>query len=280
MEFGKVIQRVVTEIVIGVIVASILIVAGINYIMVAIIAIFTVFVLYATRKRERFSSLIRIIDHRHTHIFRELTIEMFDVEWKALIGNLYPNHPDYSTHVEGPFCPNCKNEMKLKSGIWECVPCKTEYERPKKLGYEAKEVVRRHVEFLVRRRELPTRPQIITPNVISTSVKISPGKYKKIPIPINIEGKTNAKFRGNFSAQGGFGDDVKFYVFDKQNFIKWQRGHKNTPLDKSGKIHTYDFEFPINASGTYYLVFDNKFSIVSDKIVDAIADILHESGVQ
>ncbi len=89
--------------------------------------------------------------------------------------------------------------------------------------------------------------------------------YFKLDAP---PGATNVSLRGNFTASGGSGNDIEAYVLSEADFVNWQNGHPSNTYYNSGKvtIGNISVSLPANA-GTYYLVFNNKFSLLSPKSV-------------
>lgn len=89
--------------------------------------------------------------------------------------------------------------------------------------------------------------------------------YYKLDAP---PGATNVAFQGNFTASGGSGNDIEVYVMSEADFVNWQNGHAAKTYYNSGKVTVGNITVNLPAdAGTYYLVFNNKFSLLSSKSV-------------
>ncbi len=87
-------------------------------------------------------------------------------------------------------------------------------------------------------------------------------------------GATNVVVSGQFSATGGSANDVEVFVLTDDAFAAWQGGYSTNMYYDSGRVT----QSSINAAlppgaGTYYLVFNNKFSLRAAKAVEAVATL-------
>ena len=89
--------------------------------------------------------------------------------------------------------------------------------------------------------------------------------YFKLDVP---SGATSVLLHGNFTASGGVGNDVEVFVLPENDFVNWLNRHAAKTFYNSGKVTvgTFDVNLPSDA-GTYYLVFNNKFSLLTQKTV-------------
>jgi hypothetical protein len=89
--------------------------------------------------------------------------------------------------------------------------------------------------------------------------------YFKLDVP---SGATSVLLHGNFTASGGVGNDVEVLLLPENDFVNWKNGHAAKTYYNSGKVTvgTLNVTLPTDA-GTYYLVFNNKFSLLSLKTV-------------
>jgi hypothetical protein len=87
----------------------------------------------------------------------------------------------------------------------------------------------------------------------------------KLTVPADASYVT---LQGHFAATGGSGNDVEVYMLPEDGFTNWENIHSATPLYSSGRVtqDTLNVALPPDA-GTYYLVFSNKFSLVTPKAV-------------
>jgi hypothetical protein len=97
----------------------------------------------------------------------------------------------------------------------------------------------------------------------SLTVNAMSSAYFKLDVP---QGATSVQLHGNFTASGGMGNDIEVFVLPEADFVNWQNGHNAKTFYNSGKVTvgTLNVNLPAEA-GTYYLVFNNKFSLLSQK---------------
>jgi hypothetical protein len=100
----------------------------------------------------------------------------------------------------------------------------------------------------------------------SSSISIPPGSYYYIMLYLS---SFSSKFflTISFKASGGAGNDIRCYVIDRTNFINWENGHQVYAIYDSGKVTAAYDTIYLKGSGTYYIVFDNTFSVFSSKTV-------------
>ena len=90
--------------------------------------------------------------------------------------------------------------------------------------------------------------------------------YFKLEVPA---GATSVHLDGNFTASGGTGNDIEVFVLPEDDFVNWQNRHAARTYYKSGKVTVGKFSVTLPSdAGTYYLVLDNRFSLLSKKEVE------------
>jgi hypothetical protein len=77
----------------------------------------------------------------------------------------------------------------------------------------------------------------------------------------------SARIVGRFEASGGGGNDIQAIIASSDDFENWNNGHAAHFLYQTGKTTVSTINIPIDHAGTYYLAFNNKFSLLSNKIV-------------
>jgi len=77
----------------------------------------------------------------------------------------------------------------------------------------------------------------------------------------------NCVLKGTFRAFGGSGNDIRVLLLDEPNYQNFWNGHPAKSLYDSGVLTTAEFEVPVAESSTYHVVFDNTFSLFTDKAV-------------
>jgi predicted nucleic acid-binding Zn ribbon protein len=86
----------------------------------------------------------------------------------------------------------------------------------------------------------------------------------KFMIPV---GAIDPVLQGHFDATGGAGNDVEVWLMNDDQYVNWQNRHSVTPIYSSGRVTQGTVNIPLPQPGTYYLVFNNRFSLVSPKAV-------------
>lgn len=116
-------------------------------------------------------------------------------------------------------------------------------------------------------RQIVAQPRTLTLSSGEFAVNATEYRYTRFVVP---EGATAVHIEGTFSASGGFGNDVETYIFSNDDFVNWQNLHSARTFYNSGKVTqgTLDVTLPATG-GTYYLVFNNRFSLLSAKTVQS-----------
>ncbi len=97
--------------------------------------------------------------------------------------------------------------------------------------------------------------------------------YFKLQVPAKA---SSVEFHGNFTASGGAGNMVEAFLFSADGYENWQRQQYANPLYRSGRVSMdqMDAELP-SGPGTYYLVFNNKFSELTPKTIHVQAKLTY-----
>jgi predicted nucleic acid-binding Zn ribbon protein len=90
--------------------------------------------------------------------------------------------------------------------------------------------------------------------------------YTQFAVP---PGATNVSVTGRFTASGGLGNDIEAYILTSDGFVNFQNGHQATTYYQSGRVTQGSINANLPAGATYYLVFNNNFSLLSAKAVQA-----------
>jgi hypothetical protein len=125
-------------------------------------------------------------------------------------------------------------------------------------------------------REMPIVPQVepvrppkpVMPQGVSVVDKTFPvGARQFVYYTIPLSAATT-HLTGHFTAQGG-ANDIEVFVFDQDGFTNFSNKHSAKTFYSSGGYVTtgsIDLQLP---SGTYYVVFNNSDSILTNKVVTA-----------
>jgi len=87
--------------------------------------------------------------------------------------------------------------------------------------------------------------------------------YYNFTVP---SGASTIMVDGNFMVSDG---SIKVYIVNDVNFTSWQNGQNPSTYYNSGELTAGNFTVTLHSGGTYYLVYDNTFSLNSQKNVDA-----------
>jgi len=102
--------------------------------------------------------------------------------------------------------------------------------------------------------------------VIDREMTVIRGDFKEVHYLVPETARIS-RLQGSFTCKGGFYDDISFYVFTKDQYVRWYSHYPYKSLFKLEKKKEGKFEIPAVGGETYYFVFDNFFSTVSNKQV-------------
>jgi hypothetical protein len=102
--------------------------------------------------------------------------------------------------------------------------------------------------------------------IIDRELTVVRGDYKEVHylIPDN---SAPSKLRGSFTCRGGMNDDVNFLILTKDQYVRWYSHYSHKPILRLEKKKEGKFEIDARPGETYYFVFDNFISSVSNKQV-------------
>lgn len=103
-------------------------------------------------------------------------------------------------------------------------------------------------------------------SIIDKELTVIRGDYKEVHYLVP-ENSNPPDLQGSFSAKGGLNDDISFLAFTKDQYVRWYSNYPNKPIVKFEKKKEGKFRFGTVPGETYYFVFDNFFSTVSNKQV-------------
>ncbi len=97
--------------------------------------------------------------------------------------------------------------------------------------------------------------------------------FFKLEVPAKA---SSVEFHGNFTASGGAGNMIEAFLFSENGYESWQRQQYASPFYRSGRVSMdqMDAELP-SGPGTYYLVFNNKFSELTPKTIHVEAKLTY-----
>jgi hypothetical protein len=124
-------------------------------------------------------------------------------------------------------------------------------------------------------RPAPQIPDAPPVNIVSNgmSLKVPAGEYQSYSFRV----ANRAIVTGRFQAYGGPQNDIEAYILDNDGFINWTNDHGSPAYYNSGRLTVGNISTPLSA-GTYYLVFNNRYSRFDDKNVDANIQLRTDAG--
>jgi hypothetical protein len=111
-----------------------------------------------------------------------------------------------------------------------------------------------------------------TDTIIDSAFTVSAisSRFYRFEIP---PGATGIRVEGHFVATGGTGNDIQALVLSEDDFVNWQNGHPASAYYDSGKVTQSTITATLPGPGVYYLVFNNTFSLITPKAVQARAAV-------
>lgn len=114
-------------------------------------------------------------------------------------------------------------------------------------------------------RQLVAQPRTEVLSNAEFALSAAQYRYIRFEVPQNAG---TVRVEGRFSASGGAGNDVEAYIFANDDFVNWQNRHRVRTFYNSGRVTQGTLEVTLPPiAGTYYLVFNNNFSLLSAKTV-------------
>ncbi len=116
----------------------------------------------------------------------------------------------------------------------------------------------------------------VTTTVFSGSAAVNPNSYYYISFSVP-SGAIDVALTGSLTAAGGSGNDVKVYVVDYSDFVNYENGHSFSAYYSTGQETAFNVNVGLpSGAGTYYVIFDNTFSIFSSKTVTGTLTLTYE----
>lgn len=109
-------------------------------------------------------------------------------------------------------------------------------------------------------------PAIAEETIIDRELTVLRGDYKEVHYLIPDKNGPS-KLQGSFTCRGGMNDDVNFLILTKDQYVRWYSNYSHKPILRLEKKKEGKFEIDARPGETYYFVFDNFISSVSNKQV-------------
>ena len=108
-------------------------------------------------------------------------------------------------------------------------------------------------------------------SIVNGSFIVGPRNFKPYKIEV-APGSVNPRLEGTFNASGA-NNDIEVFLLEQSQFQNWEQRNKFTAAYQSGRVTSDKLQVPLSPQGgTYYVVFSNRFSMLSNKAV--VADII------
>jgi hypothetical protein len=105
------------------------------------------------------------------------------------------------------------------------------------------------------------------------TIPASNASYYRLSVP---QEASNVRVEGRFVATGGAGNDLEVYLLDEDGFSNWQNGHATRTFYNSGRATVGDLDAILpDGAGTYYLVLNNRFSLLTPKAAELNAALTY-----
>lgn len=199
------------------------------------------------------------------------------------------------------FCTQCRTELPEGSQFCsKCGQALTGASKPETSAFKAGRAVGRRTfptivlvglgiilllvfaRILVHRNTMPLLKQMATVRVppqpreetiTNTAFTVKANGYLYYRFTVAPDA-ANVWVDGNFSASGGSGNDIEVYLMDEDAFVNWQNNHPVRTFYNSGRLTQGKIYAGLPPrAGTYYLVFNNNFSLITPKAVQASATL-------
>jgi hypothetical protein len=112
----------------------------------------------------------------------------------------------------------------------------------------------------------PAAATAIVPGGVT--VPVAAGKFQSFSFRV----ADRAVVIGRFQARGGPGNDIEAYILDYDGFVNWSNNHSAPAYYNSGRLTVGTIKTLLSA-GTYYLVFNNRYSPVDAKTVEVSVEM-------
>jgi hypothetical protein len=105
-------------------------------------------------------------------------------------------------------------------------------------------------------KDLAAPPQALTPATFTIGAESKQFQFRS----------SGQHVFGHFKAEGGSRNDIRVSIFDEDGFANWQNRRTARTYYDSGKVTAGKIDVRLKP-GTYYLVFENSFSGLSNKAI-------------
>jgi hypothetical protein len=105
-------------------------------------------------------------------------------------------------------------------------------------------------------KDLAAPPEALTPSTFTISAESKQFQFRS----------SGQHVFGHFKVEGVSRSDIRVFIFDEDGLANWRNGRTVRMYYDSGKVTVGKIDVRLKP-GTYYLVFDNSFSGLSNKAI-------------
>jgi hypothetical protein len=105
----------------------------------------------------------------------------------------------------------------------------------------------------------------VSQKVLNGQIIVKSGGFIQYRIQITPDMR-DPHLSGRFNASGGSGNDIEVVLASEDEFTNWINGHQAKVYYSGGKKTTDHFDVRLDP-GAYILAFNNKFSLLTDKMI-------------
>ena len=117
--------------------------------------------------------------------------------------------------------------------------------------------------------------QAITEPIVNGSFVVGPRTFTPYKFVVTT-GMSNPRLEGTLSAQGAR-NDIEVTVLDEAQFANWQNRDGFKATYESGRVTDTTLNVQLSETpATYYVVFSNRFSLLSNKAVTANVQLCYD----
>jgi hypothetical protein len=117
-------------------------------------------------------------------------------------------------------------------------------------------------------------PAPIVEIIVNEKFDVPPRDFKVFEILVRSEMKA-PRVEGTFTASGA-NNDIEVFLLEETQFLNWQNRHQFRSAYTSGRVTADRLRIDLDAeAGKYFIVFSNRFSIISTKGVVADVRLRH-----
>lgn len=95
-------------------------------------------------------------------------------------------------------------------------------------------------------------------------------------VVIVSEKMQSGQIEGHFRATGGPHNSIEVWVLDDDGYVNWKNHHHVTALYNSRRVTQGSIDVALAHPGKYHVVFNNEFSVITPKAVEAQIVLQHK----